>query len=315
MTTQEHISVLLNESIDLLNIKENGIYVDCTLGRAGHSVEILKKIHKGHLYAIDQDQTAVYASKNILSKYGKNFTVLQGNFSDIKLILILNKVEKVDGIIYDLGVSSPQLDNPNRGFSYRYDAPLDMRMDIDNNQLTAKEIVNTFNEQQLADIFYKYGDEKFSYNIAKNIIKQRNVKEINTTLELVEIIKQSLPQKILKQKKHPAKKVFQALRVFINNEIDALKKSLIQSLELLNSDGRLIVISFQSQEEKVIKDIFKAKTINKTEKFLLKLPSNDIQIKKDFELLIKKPIKPSEKEISQNRRAHSAKLWAIKKVV
>ncbi|AHI53127.1 16S rRNA (cytosine(1402)-N(4))-methyltransferase RsmH [Spiroplasma culicicola] len=311
---QEHISVLLNESIAMLDINKNGIYVDCTMGRAGHSVEILQKLENGHLYAIDQDVEAIEGSQKKLEQVSKNFTILEGNFVDIKALLALQNVKKVDGILYDLGVSSPQFDNGQRGFSYRYDAPLDMRMDNINNLLTAKTVVNTYDEKQLADIFWKYGEEKFSFLIAKNIVKFRVNQPINTTYELVDIIKASLPQKVLKQKKHPAKKVFQALRVYVNNELEVLKKSLIQSLELLNPNGRLVVITFQSLEEKIIKDLFKAKTQNDQDKFLRQLPFNNMEIEKEYQLLIKKPIVASEQELEQNRRAHSAKLWAIKRV-
>ncbi|ALD66685.1 16S rRNA (cytosine(1402)-N(4))-methyltransferase RsmH [Spiroplasma cantharicola] len=310
---QEHTSVLLNESIDLLNIKNNGIYVDCTLGRAGHSAEILKRIDSGHLYAIDQDQEAIAISRKKLETISSNFTILEGNFANIKVLLSLNNIKKVDGILYDLGVSSPQFDKADRGFSYRFDSELDMRMDQKNNKITAKEIINTFNEKQLADIFYHYGDEKFSWEIAKKIIVKRQVKEISTTFELVDIIKDCLPQKVLKQKKHPAKKVFQALRIYVNNELEVLKRSLSNSLELLNTGGVIVVISFHSLEEKIIKDIFKSKTTSKEDKFLSKLPIF-IENKKDYELVVKRPVVAGQDELEQNRRAHSAKLWAIRKV-
>ncbi|WP_339030386.1 16S rRNA (cytosine(1402)-N(4))-methyltransferase RsmH [Spiroplasma endosymbiont of Cantharis nigra] len=309
----EHTSVLLNESIDLLNIKGNGIYVDCTLGRAGHSVEILKKIDNGHLYAIDQDQEAIAISRKKLEDISSNFTILEGNFANIKVLLSLNNIKKVDGILYDLGVSSPQFDKADRGFSYRFDSELDMRMDQKNNKINAKEVINTFNEKQLADIFYQYGDEKFSWEIAKKIIAKRQIKSISTTFELVDIIKECLPQKILKQKKHPAKKVFQALRIYVNNELEVLKRSLSNSLDLLNIGGVIVVISFHSLEEKIIKDIFKSKTTSKEDKFLSKLPIL-VENKKDYELVVKRPVVAGEEELEKNRRAHSAKLWAIRKV-
>ncbi|WP_339020471.1 16S rRNA (cytosine(1402)-N(4))-methyltransferase RsmH [Spiroplasma endosymbiont of Atherix ibis] len=310
---QEHTSVLLNESIEILNIKNNGIYVDCTLGRAGHSAEILKKIDQGHLYAIDQDEEAIAISRKKLEIISSNFTILEGNFADIKVLLSLKGVKKVDGILYDLGVSSPQFDKADRGFSYRFDSELDMRMDQKNTKITAKNVVNSYDEKQLAEIFFKYGNEKFSWNIAKKIVEKRQLKEIKTTFELVNIIKECLPQKILKQKKHPAKKVFQALRIYINNELEVLKRSLSNSLELLNPGGIIVVITFHSLEEKIIKDIFKTKTISKEDKFLSKLPVF-VEAKKDYELVIKKPILPQEKELEKNRRAHSSKLWAIRKV-
>ncbi|WP_342258942.1 16S rRNA (cytosine(1402)-N(4))-methyltransferase RsmH [Spiroplasma endosymbiont of Dioctria linearis] len=309
----EHTSVLLNESIDLLNIKGNGIYVDCTLGRAGHSVEILKKIDNGHLYAIDQDQEAIAISRKKLEDISSNFTILEGNFANIKVLLSLNNIKRVDGILYDLGVSSPQFDKADRGFSYRFDSELDMRMDQKNNKITAKEVINTFNEKQLADIFYQYGDEKFSWEIAKKIIARRKIKSISTTFELVDIIKECLPQKVLKQKKHPAKKVFQALRIYVNNELEVLKRSLSNSLELLNIGGVIVVISFHSLEERIIKDIFKSKTTSKEDKFLNKLPIL-VEKKKNYELVVKRPVVAGEEELEKNRRSHSAKLWAIRKV-
>ncbi|QBQ07958.1 S-adenosyl-methyltransferase MraW [Spiroplasma gladiatoris] len=312
--SKEHISVLLNESIDLLHIKPNGIYVDCTLGRAGHSFEILKKLTTGHLYAIDQDLEAIKNSEEKLRAVSNNFTILEGNFAYLKALLALKKISKVDGILYDLGVSSPQFDIADRGFSYRYDSELDMRMDTNNNVLTAKTVINTYDLKQLTSIFRNYGEENFAFQIAKKIISFRENKPINTTFELVDIIKSALPQKILKQKKHPAKKVFQALRIHVNDELEVLKKSLNQALELLNENGVVVVISFHSLEERIIKDIFKAKTTDEKDKFLAKLPVQGLVTQKEFELLVKKPIKPSNEELNLNRRAHSAKLWAIKKV-
>ncbi len=311
---QKHTSVLLKESLELLNIKEDGIYVDCTLGRAGHSAEILKKIKKGHLFAIDQDIEAIKESESVLKEIANNFTIMQGNFENIKVLLALEGVEKVDGILFDLGVSSPQFDVGDRGFSYRFDAELDMRMDKINNQLTAKFVINNYSERELADVFFKYGEESFSFQIARNIIKYREKKSLETTFELVDVIKKSLPQKILKKKKHPAKKVFQALRIFVNNELEVLKKSLSHSLELLNKNGRLVVITFHSLEEKIIKDIFKANTVHSSDKFIAKLPIQVDLKNKDFELVIKKPIVPSDVELENNRRSRSAKLWSIKKV-
>ncbi|QGS52160.1 16S rRNA (cytosine(1402)-N(4))-methyltransferase RsmH [Spiroplasma tabanidicola] len=312
--TQEHISVLLNESIDLLDIKPNGVYVDCTLGRAGHSVEILKRLKAGHLYAVDQDLEAIQNSEMKLRAVSNNFTILEGNFVYLKALLALKNINLVDGILYDLGVSSPQFDVGSRGFSYRFDSDLDMRMDLKNNKLTAKDIVNKYDLKGLNHIFKLYGEEQLSYQIAKKIIETRVEKPINTTFELVEIIKSALPQKILKQKKHPAKKVFQALRICVNDELEVLKKSLIQALELLKKDGVLVIISFHSLEEKIIKDIFKTKTTDIKDKFLSKLPVEGLIKEKEFKLLTKKPILPSDDELKINRRAHSAKLWAIKKV-
>ncbi|AKX33904.1 S-adenosyl-methyltransferase MraW [Spiroplasma litorale] len=309
----KHISVLLDESIELLNINENGIYVDCTLGRGGHSAEILKKIKKGYLYCIDQDSEAIEYSKKILELISSNFTIIKGNFVNLKSLLFLNKVEKVDGLIYDLGVSSPHLDDPNRGFSYRFDSKLDMRMDLEGNGLTAREVVNNLSANELKTILYKYGEEKFAHNIVSKICSYRENKTIETTFELVDIIKSALPQKILKQKKHPAKKTFQAIRIFVNKEIEILEDSLMQAANILNKGGTLVIITFHSLEETVVKKVFNNLTFDENEKFYSKLPIN-ISLNKEFQIITKKPIKPSLSELENNKRSHSAKLWAIKKV-
>lgn len=305
----KHISVLLNESIKMLNIKPNGIYVDCTFGRGGHSSEILKQLTSGKLYAIDQDQTAIAEGNEKLAKISNNFEILAGNFLNISALLALKGVFKVDGILYDLGVSSPQFDVGERGFSYRFDGPLDMRMDQINNPLTAAKVVNSYTEGDLTRIFKNFGDEPLAARIAQNIIMNRPV---NTTFELVDIIKSSLPQKVLKQPKHPAKRVFQALRIFVNNEIEVLRDSLQQSLELLNPGGRIVVITFHSLEEKIVKETFKKITISAREAVLASLPI-EMESDTDFKLVIKKPIKASEYELENNHRSHSAKLWAIEK--
>ncbi|WP_026389546.1 16S rRNA (cytosine(1402)-N(4))-methyltransferase RsmH [[Acholeplasma] multilocale] len=306
---EQHIPVLLNESIEMLNVKPDGIYVDCTLGRGGHSSEILKKLTSGKLYSIDQDPTAIKEGTEKLSKISNNFEILEGNFLNISALLSLKGVFAVDGILYDLGVSSPQFDVPERGFSYRFDGPLDMRMDTVNNSLTAHTIVNEYSEEDLKKIFWNYGDEKFAPSIAKNIIANR---PINTTFELVDVIKMSLPQKVLKLPKHPAKKVFQALRIYVNNEIEVLKDSLRQGLSLLNPQGRISVITFHSLEEKIVKEIFKEVTISERDAVIASLPM-EIESDTEFKLVIRKPIKASKTELENNRRSHSAKLWVIEK--
>ncbi|AXK51296.1 16S rRNA (cytosine(1402)-N(4))-methyltransferase RsmH [Spiroplasma alleghenense] len=311
--TELHVPVLLKETLQILNIKESGVYVDATLGRAGHSQEILKRLTVGQLFGLDQDTTAIEYSQSVLKNVGKNFRILQGNFSEIATLLALNDVFKVDGILFDLGVSSPQFDNADRGFSYRLEGKLDMRMNQKSNELTAWKIVNEWSLKDLIQIFREYGEENYAVRIANRIIEARELKQINTTLELVDVIKTALPQKVLKEKKHPAKKVFQALRVCVNNEIEVLKMALKSSLKLLKKDGILAVITFQSLEEKVVKEVFKSVTIDEQDKFIAKLPI-PMTSKKDFELAVKKPIKPSEEEIMINNRAHSAKLWAIKKI-
>lgn len=305
----KHTPVLLKESIDYLNIKSNGIYVDCTLGRAGHSSEILKYLTNGKLFCIDQDLTAIEEGRSRLLKINNNFQILTGNFKDIAMMLALNNTFSVDGILYDLGVSSPQFDVPERGFSYRFDGPLDMRMDTFNNLLTAEIIINTYSQDQLENILWKYADEKFARSIVKNIIESRPLK---STFELVDVIKKSLPSKILKLPKHPAKKTFQALRIAVNDEFETLKNSLEQSLELLNQHGRIVVITFHSLEEKIVKEVFKKETLDEQKYFLNNLPY-EVESTKEFKLVLSKPLKPNKKELEENRRSHSAKLWVIEK--
>ena len=216
-----HISVLLEESINGLNLKSDGIYVDCTLGYAGHSSRILERIKRGYLFAIDQDQDAIDYSKNKLDKIGKNFTIIKSNFSNLKTELQKRNVDYVDGFLFDLGVSSVQLDNAERGFSYHYDAPLDMRMNKESS-FSAYNVVNEYTEKDLIRIFFEYGEEKYSKSIARNIIKYRENKKIKTTFELAQIISDSVPMKA-KREKHPARKVFQAIRIEVNNELDIWK--------------------------------------------------------------------------------------------
>ena len=234
MVINMHISVLLNESIDGLNLKEDGIYVDATLGYAGHSSEILKRITRGCLFAFDQDSKAIEYSRDKLSSIGNNFEIINSNFVNIKEELEKRNVSSVDGILFDLGVSSPQLDESDRGFSYHNDAKLDMRMN-QNQELSAYEVVNTYPENELANIFFKYGEEKYSRSIARNIVKYRESKKIESTLELVEIIKSSVPEKA-KRDKHPARKVFQAIRIEVNNELGILDKTMRDSLSLYEQD-------------------------------------------------------------------------------
>ena len=230
-----HISVLLNESIEGLNLKDDGIYVDCTLGYAGHSSEILKRVRRGYLFAIDQDKDAINSSMKRLSEIGDNFTIIKSNFSNLKEELLKRNVDKVDGFLFDLGVSSVQLDETDRGFSYHNDARLDMRMDQDA-KLSAWDVVNSYTEDRLRDIFYKYGEEKFSSSIARNIVKYRTSKTIDTTLELANIISESVPMKA-KKEHHPARKVFQAIRIEVNHELDILEDSINDALSMLKVGG------------------------------------------------------------------------------
>ena len=305
-----HESVLLKETIESLNLKDDSIIVDMTLGFAGHSSQILKRIKNGYLFAFDQDEEALAYSKDKLSTIASNFQIIDSNFVYAKDKLKELGVDKVDGILYDLGVSSPQLDEDYRGFSYKFDAPLDMRMDKDN-KLTAKIIVNTYSYEDLKKIFKDYGESKFSSSIAKNIVKYRETKEIETTLELVDIIKDSVPYKE-RIKKHPAKQIFQALRIEVNKELEVLEKSLDDSLSILNVGGRIAVITFHSLEDRIVKKKFNEITeIDPLSKGLPNIPLDKLP---DFKLITKKGIKASEEELLHNNRAHSATLRVIERI-
>lgn len=305
-----HESVLLNEVVESLNLKDNTIAVDMTLGFAGHSSQILKRIKNGYLFAFDQDEEALAYSKDKLSTIGKNFQIIDSNFVYAKDKLKSLGIEKVDAILYDLGVSSPQLDEDYRGFSYRFDAPLDMRMDKDN-KLNAKIIVNTYSYDELKRIFKDYGESKFSSQIARNIVKYRETKKIETTLELVDIIKAAVPYKE-RVKKHPAKQIFQALRIEVNDELNVLKKSLDDSLSMLNINGRIAVITFHSLEDKIVKKKFNEMcAIDPLSKGLPNIPLDKLP---DFKLITKKGIKASSEELEHNNRAHSATLRVIERI-
>lgn len=305
-----HYSVLLQESIEGLNINENGIYVDCTLGGGGHSSVILSKLIKGHLYSFDQDDYAIGVADKRLSEIGTNYTIIKDNFCNIKEALKLEGIEKVDGILYDLGVSSFQLDIPERGFSYRFDGPLDMRMN-QNDALDAYTVVNSYPESELKRILYEYGEEKFAPLIAKKIVNERKNKPITSTLELVEIIKKALPASALRTVGHPAKQTFQAIRIEVNHELDILKQSLSDGLDLLNKGGRMVVITFHSLEDKIVKKLFKEKTSLNLPKGLPFIPEG---YEIEYELVNSKIILPSEEELEVNNRSHSAKMRIIKKI-
>jgi 16S rRNA (cytosine1402-N4)-methyltransferase len=305
----KHVSVLLEEAIDYLNIKEDGIYVDCTLGGGGHSFEILKRITSGHLYCFDQDEYAINRAKERLSEVSNNFTIISSNFVNIKDELEKIGVSHIDGVLYDLGVSSFQFDIPERGFSYNYDAFLDMRMN-QSQALTAYTIVNTYSFHDIMHILLKYGEEKQAKYIARKIEEVRKTKEIRTTFDLVNVIKSALPQKILNKKGHPAKKTFQALRIAVNDELRVFEDSLNDALDMLNSDGRAVVITFHSLEDRIAKYIMRERSTLDIPKHVMTLPD----VRPDFELLHKKVILPSKEELDHNNRAHSAKLRAIKKI-
>ena len=304
----KHIPVLLNEVIEGLNIKSDGIYFDLTLGRGGHSKEILKRLDKGHLYGVDQDITAINECKDNLKDYSDKVTFIHNNFANLEDILKQYNINYVDGILMDLGVSSPQFDEEDRGFSYRYDAPLDMRMDIDN-PLNAKIVVNTYSLNELCRIFKDYGEEKYAYQIAKNIVKAREVKPIETTYELVDIIKKSKPMRELAKAGHPAKQAFQALRIEVNKELDVLKIAIESAIKALRPHGgRLAIITFQSLEDRIVKNAFKDQSVvvgNRIDGYMEK--------EKEYRLVNNKPITASEEELNNNPRAHSAKLRIIER--
>lgn len=308
----KHFSVLLKESVDALALKEDGIYVDGTLGRGGHSQAILKQIPRGHLYAFDRDQTAIDESQERLKSIGENVTLIHANFSTMRKELEKLGVTKVDGILLDLGVSSPQFDEAARGFSYRFDAPLDMRMD-QSQLLTAYDIVNTCDASDLVSFLYRYGEEAFAKPIVKQIVKAREKQPIRTTLELVEIIRSALPAKILHKKGHPAKKTFQAIRIAVNDELSELHMAVEDGLKLLNAKGRFSIISFHSLEDRIVKEAFQAASHPpKLDKRLPILPKDLPQA--DYRLITKKPVTASETELIQNNRSHSAKLRVIERI-
>ncbi len=305
-----HISVLKDELINNLNLKEDSIIVDGTLGYAGDSSIILERIKKGFLFAFDQDSEAIEYSTNVLNKIGTNFTIIKSNFVNLKQELNKRGIEKIDGAIFDLGVSSPQLDNGRRGFSYHEDARLDMRMDKDN-PLDAYYVVNNYDLNDLTRIFRDYGEDKFAYQIAKKIVKQRAEKPIETTLELVEAIKSAVPEKE-KRKKHPAKQIFQAIRIEVNHELDVIKPALEQALEMLNVGGRVEVITFHSLEDKIVKKYFKE--VCSIDDKIKGLPNIPKEYLPDFKLVVNKAIIPTDKELENNNRARSAKLRIIERV-
>lgn len=300
-----HKSVLLDECIKYLNIGKDSIIVDCTLGYGGHSSEILKKIENGHLYSFDQDDEAIEYSNNKLKNISNEYTIIKSNFVNIKEKLSEYNVNSVDGVLYDLGVSSPQLDEADRGFSFHKDAILDMRMD-QTQELTAHYIVNNYSYDELVNIFYKYGEEKYSSSIAKGIINNR---PIDTTLQLVDIIRSNVPIKYSKDK-HPARKIFQAIRIEVNDELNVFEKSLNDALDLLKIGGRVCVITFHSLEDKICKNIFKERTQVKKE--LKNLPIIPDEYQPNYKVV--KVVEPTLEEIEENSRARSAKLRVIERV-
>lgn len=314
MAEFKHITVLLNEAVDGLNIKPDGTYVDCTLGGGGHSGLILSKLSEnGKLYSFDQDIAAINFNKDKFKEENElgKINFIKSNFRNISEELNKRNILGVDGILYDLGVSSPQFDNADRGFSYNYDAPLDMRMD-QSQSLTARDVVNDWSYEQLVRIFFRYGEEKFAKSIARRIEKVRQQTPIETTGQLVDLIKEAIPAKARRKGGHPAKKTFQAIRIAVNDELGALEESLEQALDLLNPGGRISVITFQSLEDRLVKVMFKQKTsLPELPPGLPVIPDSQ---KVEYKLITRKPIVPSEDEITHNNRAHSAKLRIIEKL-
>ncbi|MBD5432606.1 MAG: 16S rRNA (cytosine(1402)-N(4))-methyltransferase RsmH [Lactobacillus sp.] len=312
----KHYSVLLHETIRNLNLKENGLYVDATFGGGGHARYLLNQLDKGTLVGFDQDDYAIKAAKlnfadNLAVGSEPRLELVHDNFSNLKDDLVkLGFSDGIDGIYYDLGVSSPQFDQPERGFSYRYNARLDMRMNRDQ-ELDAYTIVNTWGQKELSDILYQYGDEKYSRQIARKIVEKRREHPIVTTYDLVEIIKEAIPAFARRTGGHPAKKTFQAIRVAVNNELDVLRKSLEESIKLLRPGGRICVITFQSHEDKIVKSIFKKYSEVEIPRGMPMAPAD---AKPLLRLVSRKPIVADSEELKENNRSHSAKLRVAEKL-
>ena len=307
----KHDTVMLHETVDMLEVKPDGIYVDATLGGAGHSEYLLSKLTTGHLYAFDQDDTAHENAKvRLKAALAENkVTLIKSNFRYLRSSLADLGVTKIDGILYDLGVSSPQFDDSQRGFSYKKEARLDMRMD-QSQALSAYEVVNDYPYEDLVRIFYRYGEEKFSNQIARKIEQARKLQPIEMTTELADIIKSALPQKELKKKGHPAKRIFQAIRIEVNDELGAAEESIEEAIDLLNVSGRISVITFHSLEDRLTKTIFKEYSTVDVPKGLPMIPK-DMEAK--LKLVNRKPVLASEEELAFNNRAHSAKLRVAEK--
>lgn len=303
----EHYSVLLNETIDNLNLKEDGIYVDATLGLGGHSSKILSSLTTGHLYAFDEDSKAILFADERLKKIGTNYTLIKSNFVDLKVKLAELGVTKIDGIVFDLGVSSPQIDDATRGFSFSKDGILDMRMDTDAT-LSAEKVVNEYSKEALTDIFFSYGEEPKSRLIASKIVAYRPIK---TTLELVKIIESAVGANYF-YKKHPERNIFQAIRIEVNKELSVLKEVLPDVLELLKPEGRVAIITFHSLEDRIVKKFFKENSeVNELVKGLPTIPET---YKPKLKLITKKPILPSTQELAENSRSKSAKLRVAERI-
>ncbi|QRN86441.1 16S rRNA (cytosine(1402)-N(4))-methyltransferase RsmH [Clostridia bacterium] len=307
----QHTTVLLQETVDMLNVKKGGIYVDCTLGGGGHSTLILEKLNgSGRLIGLDQDQTAIEnANKRFIKN--PNFLAVRSNFRDLDDVLEKLEIDKVDGFLFDLGVSSPQLDQGERGFSYHLEAPLDMRMD-QRQTLNAANIVNSYSAEKLTNIIFRYGEERWAKRIAEFIVQERQIKPIQTTTDLVRVIKMAIPKKVRQEGGHPARKTFQALRISVNDELGSLEAALEKTVDYLAPHGRLSIITFHSLEDRLIKDFFKqqAKGCTCPPDFPICVCGN----KPKLSIVNRKPIVPSEKELLDNRRARSAKLRGAERI-
>ena len=308
----KHESVLLEKSIEALHIEPNGIYVDGTLGRGGHSLAIANQLTNGHLYSFDKDEDAILQSVSRLHEVAERVTLIHCDFCKLQEELQKRAVERINGLILDLGVSSPQFDQQDRGFSYRFDSRLDMRMD-QKQFLSAYEVVNQYSYQQLVSIFYRYGEEKFAKQIARKIEKARQNKPIETTFELVDLVRSALPAKVVNAKGHPAKQIFQAIRIEVNHELDSLQKGLTAGLDLLQVGGRISVITFHSLEDRIVKEMFRERiTPIKIDPNIPLLPSQIPQAK--YRLVTRKPVMPNERELNENKRSRSARLRTIERI-
>ena len=314
MATFKHVTVLLQEAVAGLNVQPAGTYVDGTLGGGGHTSAILGQLTTGHLYSFDQDETAIDYNRDRLKDAlaaGK-LTLIEDNFRHLQKDLAAQGVHKVDGVLYDLGVSSPQFDDAQRGFSYQLDAPLDMRMN-QGQSLSAMEVVNEWPYERLVRILYRYGEERFAKQIARKIEQRRQREPIRTTFELVDVIKEAIPAAARRHGGHPAKKSFQAIRIAVNDELGALEESLEQALAMLAVGGRISVITFQSLEDRLVKTMFKEKS-SISDDLPQGLPVIPERMSPDFKLINRKPILPGIQELAENHRAHSAKLRIIEKI-
>ena len=308
----KHVSVLLQETVDSLNVKPDGIYVDGTLGRAGHAKYLISKLTTGHLYAFDKDEQALEESRINLSDSLDKVTMIHADFSSMQEELRARGITHVDGIMMDLGVSSPQFDDSQRGFSYRFDARLDMRMNQEQD-LDAEKVVNTYSASELVRILREYGEERYASSIAKAIVRRRAQAQIHTTFELVDVIKSALPAKELRKKGHPAKQTFQAIRIEVNNELGALKKGLEEALDLLDVNGRCAIITFHSLEDRIVKNTFKEYSSAPFVDPRIPLKAEQME-QASFQLVNKKPILATQEELDENHRSHSAKLRVIQRI-